>query len=286
MEVVVAAPQRLSALNTVFDATELRGGVDSKWEQFGVQFTSLQCGSPCIVSIDPCEPPVTPNPGSLEDPIGLDTYNFYPFTIEWSLACTAASIMQNRQEYERLFVSGFEAAAHKSVANALWNGVPGGPNNVEGLIDVPLVNQLPNSLGIIAAISQLTQALATSGAGSQGVLHMTPYAANIAVSKNLLYRSGSTLRTVVGDHLVIADGGYEGTGPVGSTSVPGVQWIYATGQLYYLKTSPKFSAEWFEFFQRRINKQVIELTSSVLFMWDKCQWFGVPVNVNCDAGCN
>lgn len=281
MAIEIKGPQRISASSTVLGLTEVPGPLRENkpvWIGEGIYFYGFECGSPCIKAVDLCALPDTSDWSNVPGRATYTSHEFKPFVLRWETQCTTAGIWANFDEFKKEGEVAFNSSVHKSLAAGIWEG----PGNATGLVDVPVSGQLSNVGGIVIAFGKLSQKLASVGAGSQGVFHMTTFAANLAASKNLLYRRGTELRTVVGDHLVIADGGYSGTAPGNVAPGVGYEWMYATGPMGYMLSPVDLYNRELKDMNRRSNNINVMYESFGLGFWDKCSWFGVPVNYASD----
>lgn len=82
---------------------------------------------------------------------------------------------------------------------------------------------------VVTALADVESALGTCGAGRQGLIHVTTQAIVKMAAANVITRSGSTWVSTNG-HLVIADAGYDGSGP-GGVAASSSQWIYGTSMM-------------------------------------------------------
>lgn len=78
----------------------------------------------------------------------------------------------------------------------------------------------------VDALACLEQGLAHYLKGQQGMIHVTPQALTHLVSARVATLTGTTWTSPNG-HLIVADAGYPGTGPGGSSSTS-LQWGYGT----------------------------------------------------------
>lgn len=82
---------------------------------------------------------------------------------------------------------------------------------------------------VVTALAATESALGTCGAGRQGIIHVTTQALVKIAATGAIARSGSTWLTANG-HLVVADAGYDGSGP-GGVAASSSQWIYGTSMM-------------------------------------------------------
>lgn len=122
------------------------------------------------------------------------------------------------------------------LAEELWTGsaslaaVPDLPNRslarVAGESDTltTVANSEANALACIEA------GLASALFGAQGMVHVTPQVLVHLMAQQLVRREGTVWVTAMG-HIVVADAGYDGSGP-GGVAAGASQWVYGTPMIY------------------------------------------------------
>lgn len=104
------------------------------------------------------------------------------------------------------------------------------------------------------ALSLLIQALSASVPGGVGFIHTPPRVASLWTDNGSLTEQGDRLLTKVKRNVVVAGGGYPGTGPGGDVPDDGQMWVYATGPVHVRLTSAEvISDQAGENFNRRTN---------------------------------
>ncbi len=97
----------------------------------------------------------------------------------------------------------------------------------------------------VAALACITQGLAETLRGQQGMVHVTPQLLTYLQSEQVVTRQGNLWVTAMG-HIVVADAGYSGSGP-GGVAAGATQWIYGTPvvqvRLGPVETAPTSTAE-------------------------------------------
>jgi hypothetical protein len=256
-----------SATNTVYDLVETTP--PDMWAYAGVTVSYGPCTVPVVLPAVACdvEPPFG-DPSPL-----LGSRSFAPFRLRSSVQCNPAQWAGDQAEFFSIIRSSFNVATHTALGKAIWD-------NPDGLVSLPPV-ATPVPLSVTAALGVLIQQLASTGGGSSGVIHMSPYLAVAASRRNIVYRRGQKLYTVVGDHLVVADGGYSGSGPGGVAATGAVQWMYATGDVFYhvgdLQFASGFDIE--DWMQRDANRLVVDVEAYGIFWFDPCSHFAVAVDL-------
>lgn len=138
--------------------------------------------------------------------------------------CTAAGYAQR----DFLGRARRQLAATESyqLANELWTGTAVADNRslagdaAESDTVTTAASSEANAMGCLEA------GLANALFGQQGMVHVTPQLLVHLVGQQLVLRSGTTWVTPMG-HIVVADAGYDGSGP-GGVAAAASQWAYAT----------------------------------------------------------
>jgi hypothetical protein len=78
----------------------------------------------------------------------------------------------------------------------------------------------------VAALGCITQGLAEGLKGQQGMVHVTPQMLQHLAADSIITKQGNLWVTAMG-HIVVADAGYDGSGPDGAAA-GATQWIYGT----------------------------------------------------------
>lgn len=127
-------------------------------------------------------------------------------------------------------------------------------------------------------VALLEGALASSGHGGIGTLHMTREIAS-TLSEELEVIDGA-LYTKLGN-MVIAGSGYPGTGPGGSVPAAGKSWIYATGPVSVRLSDvihvPDFTSQAVD---TLVNTQEFRAERAAAVTWDTCAHYGVLVDLS------
>jgi hypothetical protein len=291
--IIIQSLGRRAASNTILDTLELDiPGV--RWESMGIEFNTSLCSDPCLVSAEICE-----DEPDMPKPVGFGRVVFKPWRSQFAVSCNPAQLT-DRVEQEKFFAAISDTSngfIHKALASGAWNGgstwtglaAPAATATTYG----PTV-LTAGPVHVRAALGQLLQAGSSTGEGSELTIHMSPFVANLAVADRLVYRNGNRLRTVVGDHLVVADGGFSGVGPGGVAATATSQWIYATGPFYHKVGTTQVVPGWGYRFDSRELQDYIDKHSNRLYVpvetfmiaaWDSCVWFSVNVALDCGLVC-
>lgn len=81
----------------------------------------------------------------------------------------------------------------------------------------------------VAALGCITQGLAETLKGQQGMVHVTPQMLQHLAADSIITKQGNLWVTAMG-HIVVADAGYSGDGP-GGTAAGATQWMYGTSMV-------------------------------------------------------
>jgi hypothetical protein len=179
----------------------------------------------------------------------------------------------------------------ESVVEAVvWSGQAGGQEAVFPHLaaDAGLVEEGPGPatfqeaavtvatpLGPVDALSELEGALAGCYKGV-GTLHIPRKLIPRLASQGVLKAQGGLLTTILGTK-VAAGTGYPGTGPAG-TEAAGVEWMYATGAVFYAR-GDIFQPRDAESFDRARNTVKALAERTYVVGWDCCV-FATPVTIS------
>lgn len=170
-----------------------------------------------------------------------------PFTVYARFDCSpvglgdAASIAQD----------ALSRVEQLQVEEAFWTGAAGGQAVVfphlaadAEVLDGEIVLQTAASPVVTGAdaahaLGALEQELAECYAG-QGLIHVPRTALTTLAAWNLVDEDNGRLYTP-GGNLIVAGGGYSGTGPDGAAPAAGTTWIYATGAAWGYRSDVYFS---------------------------------------------
>lgn len=161
----------------------------------------------------------------------------WPFNLVAADQCSPWQLdrdWQGRAQRQLLASQSFQVAAE------LWSGAAAQAQ----ITSPPIENEPPNkwlasedadtltdpgdATSVTDALARLEYGLGQCLHGGRGIIHATLHAATYWYGEGLLRREGNQLLTIV-DTIVVADAGYDGSGPNGETMTDGSQWAYATG---------------------------------------------------------
>ena len=158
-------------------------------------------------------------------------------------------------------------------ANAFWTGIVDGTTfaglgwpNI-GLTDASVTDLTPGDgeAGPVEAFGLLFEYLSDTLQGLRGVIHVAPQVLPYLSFYGLVVRDGFTLGTTLGDHLVISDTGYTGSGP-GDTPQPNNRsYIYATSMVRVGQSPIQVQSA----YDRDLNKAIAIAWRAQLAEWDR-----------------
>lgn len=160
------------------------------------------------------------------------------------------------------------------VANELWTGTTrdsvGDPDVIDNaaLTDIGSDTVTNGPVSAHDALGLLTSALGTCLRGGRGMIHVTPHVLTAMIQENALYRDGNLWLSPMG-HIVVADDGYDGSGP-GGVPAGATQWAYATSMIS-IRTGPVIVPGDFEsWVDRTVNRVVVYAEQAYGFQFDGC----------------
>lgn len=217
----IASPPRYGLLVA---ATEIDDG--ARWEQ-GIRWAPEQNAGGGVVPLD-CKGQTT----TLTPDTNIGNAVADPFVV-WAEDHCSALGSQSRDFTGRATRQLLATESYRA-ANELWLGAQAqaAPLDNEWLTHNPEVLTSGTGLSPAAAIGLIDQGLGQMLAGQRGMIHVSQ---NVLDEIQLnagggLTKSGDLWTTPTGT-VVVADAGYPGTHPDGSSSTN--QWIYATPWIYY-----------------------------------------------------
>lgn len=261
-----------SAVNLL--ASAVPGDLSGHWED-GIAWRSELC--PTWQGYNPC---VAQTEGP---PPGGDLIEYYrPVAYRVSEECVTRGGAVDRDRLIRKAT----AVASFVVAQELWTGALSDEDpystldvntgdwsadtQVNNRLASATANQLPAETDILGALAELEQETRVATGGQQVFLHVPIRLAN-RVAQNLR-RVGNELRTAT-DGIVVADAGYDGSGPDGL----GNSWMYGTGPVTVRlgaivpDDSPQQTVD------RRTNIQTLWASRMFAATFDSCAHFAIQV---------
>lgn len=199
-------------------------GEDPHWVN-GIKFVPLRCVGGGV--LDPCgDEEAQTKAIAAERPEDVE---FTPFAV-WAgdrctydpgddLAARAEEMLRSTESYQ--------------IAREFWRGDLAGdaawPN--VSLKDVPAGGTIGSApVPVNDALAVLEAALGDCGRGQRGMIHVPRSVATLWAVNGLIRRAGNLLLTAF-DTIVVADAGYDGSGPMGQDAADGAVWGYGTGMV-------------------------------------------------------
>ena len=264
-----------------------------RWEQ-GFTFTPESCDQPESWAI-PCNGPLVPPGAAITENRGSDApVTWYPYMIRSSFKCDA---QQARSEdfagrAKRIFMAG----RSKLIESELWRGDAAGQpaGNTNMSLAGTGANAGPNYVNLgtggveadALAIRTLIQGAALYGFGQRAMIHATPDVAMAWWQSNALYQRGGVLYTQIGDHIVVAGQGYDGTAPGLVDPGGSGQQAYVTGPVKILLGNQieVLGQQAAEGVDRGSNDWEVIVQQTAVAYWDGCLHAGVAVDAMGTAG--
>lgn len=196
-----------------------------------------------------------------------------PFVVRAFDECSAMSFQL--RDYAARARRQLESVESYQIAAELWGGSLGlGQRSLTDLASDRLTSAAATP---VAAVACLEAGLATCG-GAQGMVHVPAQLLPYLAAEGVVRRDGNVWVTPMG-HLVVADAGYDGTGP-GGLAVSSTQYAYATSMIYVgmgeVMVTPDTIAEAMD---RSVNLVTFEASRLASWVWDECCHFAAEVNV-------
>lgn len=267
-----ATPPRYGFIAAVPDAPGLN---PRDWMQ-GFQFNREECGDGNRVAIN-C---AGGNPArTVDDEVtGDDIIHGDPFLVWTERHCTtrgfAAADYRGRAERQLAATVSYE------LANEFWTGAlrdsTADPDVLDNAALTDIGSDTVTNGGVEPhlALALLVGALGQCSHGSRGMVHVTPQLLVELNRNGAVYRDGQTWLTPMG-HIVVADDGYDGTGP-GGTPAGATQWAYATSMVtkrlggVNVPGADEAGAVKPSWTDRARNRVLVYADQPVAFQWDSC----------------
>lgn len=207
-----------------------------------------------------------------------------PFTAYSSIECSPVGQWDQLSEANQQALIRSEA---RFVETAFWSGAVAGQTVVfphlaaDSVVEdgadllqpaATVVTDTPQEIAV--GIGMLEDAIRDCYPGV-ATLHMPIRLAALAAEAHLTAsRSGVMYTTSIGSKVVVGD--YPGTGPDGVTPDDGVTWLYATGEVFFMRepTPTRFSTV--ESFDRASNTVTVIAERTYVIGWDCCL-FAIPI---------
>jgi hypothetical protein len=188
-----------------------------------------------------------PEPAAKTANVTQDSRGATPFTVYARFDCSPIGL----GDAQRIAQDALSRVEQLQVEEAFWTGAAGGQTVVfphlaadaevaDGEIILQTVaSPVVTGADAAHALGALEQELADCY-GGQGLIHVPRSALATLAAWNLVRDVDGRLLTP-GGNLIVAGGGYTGTGPDGSAPAAGTTWIYATGAAWGYRSDVFFS---------------------------------------------
>jgi len=187
-----------------------------------------ECLSVTGTGAPPAPPAKTPN-------VEQTSRGALPFTVIAEFQCTPVGL----GDAQNIARDALTRVEQQQVETAFWTGSAAGQPVVfphlaadtevldSDVVLQPVATPVVTGSDVAVALGMLEQELADCYKG-QGLIHVPPTALPTLAAWNLVTERDGRLYTAAGN-LVVAGGGYTGTGPDGTAPAAGTAWVYATG---------------------------------------------------------
>lgn len=230
------------------------------WER-GITFSTHGCTRPFTVG--PC--PTDPDLKQPQRPAGSGT--FMPVTIGMALECSslgggpspdAGTGLDATLDYALVFELATAAASTRDRDGTL----------PVGNVSLAAAHSLGDGADPVAALAALETAALSAGAGRPITLFTTPAGATYLKDEGLLWRDGTTWRTVNGSPLIVSVALHDaGIVPHGVTTAP----LWATGPVY----AAAGHRDMLTATDRTVNTVTVRAEDLAMVAFDPCVLFGV-----------
>lgn len=271
----ITAPQRygLLASLTTLDSVE-----DSRWEG-GMTWRPAVCGDGQVV--DPCQP------GSVVTADELAVPEFDPFVVEWAYRCSTLTNESAEERSERAR-EGLVAVESFLMAQEFWAGAfaiaAANPNffladnAAANFVDLAPAQQVPLRQALAVLADELGDALH----GRRGMIHATRATVALWDAEGMIRHEGGLLLDTF-DNVVVADAGYDGSGPAAIVNGQ-TAWAYGTGLAVARRGPIGITGAEPQGVDRATNTWDVVASRLAAVNVDECAHVGIHVDL-CATGC-
>lgn len=241
-----------------------------------------------------------------------DFVRFIPYVVWDQFTCTTRGFQVT--DYKGTARASIELTQDKQIESELWTGQVMAAAGNDALGD-PIENMslmgstpedgvlnpggaaAPSSVSPAVALALLQQGIANCGPGTRGMIHATPYLADLWGQTGAIKDISGKLMTTTRGTLVVSGAGYTGEGPVSSPHVlaDSEVWAYATGMvewrmsdIFLVPLTPDGRAganNIAEAIDRSTNKVTFRAERFAAAVWNECCTVAVLVDLDAAAGC-
>lgn len=240
------------------------GGLIFDPEQCGVGgAVAMECAGSVGTAIDPAR-----SPANVEaDPFAVWAGD------ECSTIGFAARDWEGRARRQLLATESFQ------VASELWTGTL---RDSAGLVNRALVDADSDTVtdgptSVTGAIACLEYALGRALQGRRGMIHVTTQLLTYMQALRLVEVAGGLVTTALGT-VVVADAGYDGSGP-GGDPAGASQWAYATSMLQLRLGPVEVIGDEVSQIDRSVNTRSVVAVRPVAVQWDECAHIAAEVDL-------
>lgn len=268
---IFATPPLYGVLRAIPSADN--GLLSQRWQN-GIVFQPDACASGGVVSIG-CKG----NTATMEAADRVPLVDIDPFVV-WA-ADKCSTLAFNIEEYEARARRALAASESFWIAHELWNGTVAQADALSNgwlrSIGSDVLTSGPATP--IDALGCLEQGLGRCGQGRRGLIHMTPQVlVHLAVLGAVRLEGGYWL-TPMGN-IVVADAGYDGTGPNNYGADLTTQWMYSTSMMRILLSPPVVFAPFgAQSIDRGKNTAIVYAQRLALVQWDECCHLAAQVDI-------
>lgn len=270
----VAAPPALPPLyGLVIGAPAIENIPDDVWGGGGV-FAPEGCGNAGRLALS-----CLGATGARTPAANTANVEFDPFLVWASDKCSTLGFMA--RDFDGRARRQLAASESFQIAEELWTGelsIAQGLDN-RYLVDATSDTVTDSATSATAALSRLVAALGQALRGQTGMIHVTPQVLVHLAGLDLVYRDGNIWRTPMG-HRVIADDGYDGSGPGGVPATTS-QWMYATSTIRVARGPVEVPGTFNENVDPYQNSVVIYAQRMAAYEWSNvCAHFAAEVDID------
>ncbi len=276
---VVAAPPAGAARHGLVLSAVRPTDPDNRWTN-GITYEPEGCYSGDLV--DPC------GSDEKDDPSPRATVEWEPYGVVATYRCSAMAA--NGKDWQGIVRRRLEAVRSFQIERELWTGDLATANSWPNrfLADVDNVDILTESagVGLTHGLACLTQYLAETNGGQQGMIHATAQTVTHWDSLGLLRKEGARLYNWR-DDIVVGGSGYDGSDPDGNNAVTGDVWAYATDLVEVRLADVMVIGRPDDpsFVDRTLNTARIRAEQLALASWEGCRHGGARLDLTtCGVG--
>lgn len=139
--------------------------------------------------------------------------------------------------------------------------------------EATIITETPQNIAV--GVGMLEDAMRDCYPGV-ATIHLPIRLAALAAAEGIVTtRSGLMYTESIGSKVVVGD--YPGTAPDGSEPDPGVTWVYATGEVFFIRDREPRIIDGVEAFDRNVNTVEVLAERTYVIGWDCCL-FAIPIS--------